>query len=116
MKYKLFAGLVLLVPVLVFVQQNIDPVNVRFISWERPVSLSLLLLATLLAGVVLGVLTSFFRKRKKDRKLKQAELKKQQEKPSPPAQEPVGGTEEAESTRIFNVTEQTPTAKRDEPL
>jgi uncharacterized integral membrane protein len=77
MKYKLLIGIVLLIPVLMFVQMNIGEVPVRFLEWERMVPLSLLLTGTLLVGIVLGMMFSFVRRRKKNKKLKQAELQKQ---------------------------------------
>lgn len=88
MKYKLIAGLILLVPVLMFVQQNIEVVTIRFFRWEQNLSLALLLLSALLIGVVLGLLLSYFRKLKKNKKLKKAELEKQTPTQKEPAPEP----------------------------
>ena len=100
MKYKLIAGLVLLVPVLMFVQQNIAEITVRFFRWEQNISLALLLLSTLLVGVVLGVLLSYFRKVKKNKKLKKAEKEKQKQKPV--EQEPVSESVNMEKTVVMD--------------
>ncbi len=69
MKYKLLGGILLLIPVLIFVQGNIEGVPVRFLKWERSVPLSLLLTGTLLAGILLGMIFSFARRRKKHKKV-----------------------------------------------
>ena len=103
MKYKLLAGIILLIPVLMFVQMNIAAVPVHFLRWERSVPLSLLLLGTLLAGAVLGMLFSFARKRNKAKKLKKAEREKQkqaEEAQKPAAQEPIYGVDIQEKTVI----------------
>lgn len=70
MKYKFLAGVILLIPVLFFVQQNIAEVSIRFYKWQQPVSLSLLLLGTLVGGFILGLIYGFLRRRKKDKKQK----------------------------------------------
>ncbi|MBN1957047.1 MAG: DUF1049 domain-containing protein [Desulfuromonadales bacterium] len=88
MKYKLIAGIILLVPVLMFVQQNIEVVTIRFFRWEQSLSLALLLLLSLMSGVVLGLLLSYFRKRKKNKKLKKAQREQQQPVPNEPVVEP----------------------------
>lgn len=100
MKYKLIAGLILLVPVLMFVQQNIAEITVRFFRWEQNISLALLLLSTLLVGVVLGVLLSYFRKIKKNKKLKKAEKDKHQQKPV--VKEPVSESVDMEKTAVLD--------------
>jgi len=79
MKYKLFTGLVLLIPVLIFVQQNIIEVPVRFFEWQRPVPLSLLVLGALLVGVLLGLLLSYVQAVKKKRRVKKAEVERLKE-------------------------------------
>ncbi|MCW8860391.1 MAG: lipopolysaccharide assembly protein LapA domain-containing protein [Deltaproteobacteria bacterium] len=99
MKYKLIAGLILLVPVLMFVQQNIAEITVRFFQWEQSISLALLLLSTLLVGVILGVLLSYFRRVKKNKKLKKAEQEKQKPLPEEPASELM----DVEKTTVIDV-------------
>ena len=92
MKTKFLAGLLLLVPVLIYVVQNGTLIPIQFLQWEYSVSQALLVLSTLLIGVILGLLLSYAwrnkeknlqkKNEKKARKLKKAEekLKKQQEK------------------------------------
>ncbi|WP_029914167.1 LapA family protein [Pelobacter seleniigenes] len=75
MKGKLIAGLVLLVPVLIFAVQNSAPITVTFLQWEFAVPLALLVYASLVIGIVLGVLFSYVGRVRKNRK----EKRKQQE-------------------------------------
>ena len=58
MKAKLILGLLLLLPVLIYVAQNSEAVPVRFLAWEFSLSLALLLFAVLLIGFVSGFLCS----------------------------------------------------------
>ncbi|MBD1400800.1 lipopolysaccharide assembly protein LapA domain-containing protein [Pelovirga terrestris] len=56
MKFKLFVFAVLLAVMMAFVYQNSVPVTVRFFNWEYGLSFSLLLMAVLGVGVLLGML------------------------------------------------------------
>ncbi len=85
MKTKLLAGLVFLIPVLIYVWQNSILVPVQFLQWEYPVSQALLVLSALLIGVILGLLLSYARRNKEKNIQKKAEktakkLKKTEEK------------------------------------
>ena len=85
MKKKLLAGLVFLIPVLIYVVQNGSLVSIRFLKWEYPVSQALLVLSALLIGVILGLLLSYARRNKEKNIQKKAEktakkLKKTEEK------------------------------------
>ncbi len=92
MKTKLLAGVIFLIPVLIYVVQNGSLVPIRFLKWEYAVSQALLVLSALLVGVILGLLLSYARRNREKniqkktektaKKLKKAEekLKKQQEK------------------------------------
>lgn len=107
MKYKLLTGILLLIPVLMFVQENIAVVPVRFLEWERSVPLSLLLMGTLLAGILLGMMFSFARRRKKNKKLKKAEMEKQKQaeaelKPTP--EEPAPAVADLEKTVVLDAS------------
>ncbi len=92
MKVKLMAGLIFLIPVLIFVVQNSDPVTIRFLKWEYAVSQALLVFSALLIGVILGVLLNYFRRIKNNKKQKKAdrEIKQQTQE----AQEPENITPE----------------------
>lgn len=107
MKYKLLGGIILLIPVLMFVQGNIALVPVRFLEWERSVPLSLLLMGTLLAGILLGMMFSFARRRKKAKRLKKAELEKQkqvEEAQKPTPEEPAPVVSGLEKTVVLDVS------------
>lgn len=80
MKFKIFFGLVLLVAVLLFVQQNSGPIVVRFFDWQQQVPLALLLLSLLLVGVVLGLMIPYARKKRKKRLEKKAQKEQQKKK------------------------------------
>ena len=92
MKTKLLAGLVFLIPVLIYVWQNSTLVPVQFLQWEYSISQALLVFSALLIGVILGLLLSYVRRNKEKSNKKKAEktarklkktaekLKKQQEK------------------------------------
>lgn len=115
MKYKLLFGIILLIPVLMFVQMNIGEVPVRFLEWERMVPLSLLLTGTLLAGILLGMLFTFMQRRKKNKKLKKAEqekLKAEQEAQREPAPEETTPAVEEETPLEAGETE-TVVARKD---
>lgn len=58
MNIKLIAILVLLVLVLVTVLQNTAVVTLRFLFWQRSMSQIAVLLLTLLAGFLLGLLVA----------------------------------------------------------
>jgi uncharacterized integral membrane protein len=54
MKFKLIAGLFLAGLALVFVFQNINLVNIRFLFWTLAISRSVLMFSFLLIGFILG--------------------------------------------------------------
>jgi len=107
MKYKLFTGLVLLIPVLIFVQNNIDEVQVHFLEWQWPVPLSLLVLGALLVGVIIGLLLSYFQGVKKKRRVKKAEQEqlKKQEAAATAAAEAAAAQQAAASVTAVNPSE-----------
>ena len=92
MKIKALIGLILLIPVLIYVWMNDSPVPIHFLKWEYAVPQALLVLSSLLVGVILGLLLSHAWRNKeknlqkknerKARKLQKTEEKllKQQEK------------------------------------
>lgn len=105
MKIKMLIGLVLLLPILIYVWMNSSPVSIHFLQWTSAVPQALLVLSALLVGVVLGLLLSHaWRNKEKNlqkknernaKKLKKTEekLKKQQEKEQRTAeQKPVEST------------------------
>ncbi len=73
MKVKFLAAIVFLAPLLTYVWQNSSPVQVRFLEWQYPVSQAILLLATLLVGVVMGLLLSHAWRNKAKMKQKKAD-------------------------------------------
>lgn len=105
MKGKLFTGLILLIPVLIFVVQNGHSVTVRFLKWEYPVSLALLLLAILLIGVLLGVLLTYFRRMRNNRKQKKAEQEKQRQAVRNRQAEPAVQPDEEAPQEVLEPTE-----------
>ncbi|MBN2232373.1 MAG: LapA family protein [Deltaproteobacteria bacterium] len=56
MRVKLYAALALGALVSLFIMQNIEIVEVRFMFWHLMLSRAVLLLGTLAAGVVIGLL------------------------------------------------------------
>ncbi len=94
MKYKLVFGLILLVPVLAFVVQNDQAVDIVLFKWQFSTPLPLLVLSAVLVGVVLGLLAAVSRKFRKSRLEKRAEKEQKKsapavvEKPQPDAEEP----------------------------
>ena len=95
MKIKMLIGLVLLIPVMIYVWMNSSPISIHFLAWTYAVPQALLVLSTLLVGVILGLfLSSAWRNKEKNllkkkarqaKKLKKSEekQKKQQEKQQP---------------------------------
>lgn len=71
MKAKLIILLILLVPVGIFVYQNMAEVPIVFINWSIDLPQALLLLGALVLGFLLGMLQMFQRARKK-KKMQQA--------------------------------------------
>lgn len=66
--FKVIALLTLLALVAVFTFQNTEIVNVNFLFWSVSMSSSLMLLAVLFLGIVIGWFLSFFNVKKKNRK------------------------------------------------
>ena len=66
--FKVIALLTLLALVAVFTFQNTEIVNVNFLFWSVSMSSSLMLLAVLFLGIVMGWFLSFFNVKKKNRK------------------------------------------------
>lgn len=58
MRIYLILALVLAIIVTIFAVQNIDPVNVSFLTFELNGSLALVLLITLTVGIIIGILVS----------------------------------------------------------
>jgi len=54
MKFKVIASVLLAGFALVFIFQNVDLVNIRFLFWTLAISRSLLVFSFLLIGLVLG--------------------------------------------------------------
>ncbi len=73
MKAKLIILVILLVPVGIFVYQNMAPVTITFINWSFDLPQALLLLSVLVFGFFLGMLQMFLRARKKKKKQKAAQ-------------------------------------------
>ena len=80
MKLKFLAAIALLAPLLTYVWQNGTPVTITFLRWHLPVSQAILVLATLLVGVVLGLLLSHAWRNKEKVKQKKADKKAKQQK------------------------------------
>lgn len=58
MRIYLILALILAIIVTIFAVQNIDPVNVSFLTFELNGSLALVLLITLTVGILIGILVS----------------------------------------------------------
>lgn len=54
MNYKLISILVLIVLVVLFVVQNTDVVEIRFLFWKASMSRALVIIFVLIAGIVSG--------------------------------------------------------------
>lgn len=104
MKGKFIAGLILLVPVLIFAVQNSNPIEVRFIQWEFAVPLALLVYASLVIGIVLGILFSYVGKVRKNRKEKRRQQEEKAGQPKAASEAPVATAQEI-------VEEQVPSAE-----
>ena len=70
--YKIIAFLVLLGVVAVFTFQNTGVVEIKFILWSTSMSVSLMLLASLFSGIVIGMILCLFNVRKKNKQEKQS--------------------------------------------
>jgi uncharacterized integral membrane protein len=62
---KFILGIVFGVLSLIFIFQNMQPVNVRFLSWGITVSRALILLAMLVVGFLIGWATGSFGRRRR---------------------------------------------------
>ncbi len=67
---KLIGILILLALVAVFTFQNTAAVDVNFLFWSVSISSSLVLLAALFSGIIMGLFVSYFNARIKKRKNK----------------------------------------------
>jgi len=56
MKIKLYIGLALLGLVLIFILQNTEVVNLRFLFWQLTLSRALLLLLVFVCGLAAGLM------------------------------------------------------------
>ncbi|MFC1614017.1 LapA family protein [Gemmatimonadota bacterium] len=62
MKYKVFAGIVLLLLVILFTIQNAELTTVKFLLWELQFSRALLLFVVFASGILIGwVLGSIYK-------------------------------------------------------
>ena len=66
--FKVICLLILLALVAVFTFQNIEAIEVNFLTWSIAVSVSLLLLSALFAGIIIGLFLSFLNVRMKSKK------------------------------------------------
>ncbi len=66
--FKIVALLVLLGLVAVFTFQNTEVIEVTLLAWSVSMSVSLMLLATLFTGILLGLFVSLLNVRKKNKK------------------------------------------------
>ena len=105
MKLKLFTGLILLIPVLIFVVQNSAPVVIRFVKWEYGVSLALLTLSSVMIGVVLGILFGYFRRARNNKKQKKAEQETIQRQPLQKGEPSIAETAEERTEEPLEATE-----------
>ena len=71
---KIIGILLLLALVAVFTFQNTEPVKITFFLWSESLSVSLLLLAALFFGIVIGLFLSFLNTVRKSRREKNSGL------------------------------------------
>lgn len=67
---KLIGILILLALVAVFTFQNTEVINVNFLFWSVSVSSSLVMLASLFSGIIIGLFFSYLNIKKKAKKVK----------------------------------------------
>jgi len=67
---KLIGILILLALVAVFTFQNTEVINVNFLFWSVSVSSSLVMLASLFSGIIVGLFFSYLNIKKKSKKVK----------------------------------------------
>jgi len=67
---KIICLLVILALVAVFTFQNTASVEITFLFWSRSMSVSLMLLAALFSGIIIGLILAFINSRKKINKEK----------------------------------------------
>lgn len=65
MKFRVFVVMLFLLPIVIFVAQNYAVVEIKFLMWSIKASRSIILFITLMFGVLIGWMTSSFRKGKK---------------------------------------------------
>jgi uncharacterized integral membrane protein len=73
MKYKLIIGLIFLVPVLSFVLQNDQNIELVLFKWHFSAPLALVIFSAALIGIILGILAGPSRKLRKARLEKRAQ-------------------------------------------
>jgi uncharacterized integral membrane protein len=65
---RILVGVVIFIVILIYVGYNIEPVGVRFLTWEVQVSKAVITLGAFLAGIVIGFILAkldrFTRERK----------------------------------------------------
>lgn len=59
--FAVVASAVVLVLLIIFIAQNTDPVNVRFLGWEGETPLAVALLAATVAGLILATIAGTMR-------------------------------------------------------
>ena len=104
MKAKLIAFVILLIPVGIFVYQNLEQVTVTFLRWSTGLPQALLLLIALVLGYLLGVIQMWLRGRRKRKQQKLAEEQAEREQPVPAAQGVADGYQDPEFTSAYSDT------------
>lgn len=67
MNFKTISGLILLALFIIISIQNSEIISVHLLFWKVDISKLLLLIITLIAGIIIGmILPGFFNKRKKE--------------------------------------------------
>ena len=67
---KIIGILLLLALVAFFTFQNTETATVHFLFWSRSLSVSLMVLASLFSGIVIGLFLSYLNSRRKNRREK----------------------------------------------
>jgi uncharacterized integral membrane protein len=57
-KVKLVVAIIAGVIILAFILQNVQPVELRLLTWKAPVSYALVLIITLIVGFLIGMVTA----------------------------------------------------------
>lgn len=64
MSFKLLVVLLLLLATVIFTAQNHETVEIAFLVWSFMTSRAIIIFSALLAGFILGWITSFLRRKK----------------------------------------------------